>query len=127
MPLVKVELQKGYDRLKLIKLREIVMSQVVQTLQLPENDQNFRLIEYEPDFFQMKPPYKVIIEISLFSGRTPKTKKLLFQNLVQQLETHQLFERKEVFILLNEQPIENWGVRGGIPANELELGFIVEI
>lgn len=103
------------------------MSQVVQTLQLPENDQNFRLIEYEPDFFQMKPPYKVIIEISLFSGRTPKTKKLLFQNLVQQLETHQLFERKEVFILLNEQPIENWGVRGGIPANELELGFIVEI
>lgn len=127
MPLVKVELQKGYDRLKLIKLREIVMSQVVQTLQLPENDQNFRLIEYEPDFFQMKPPYKVIIEISLFSGRTPKTKKLLFQNLVQQLETHQLFERKEVFILLNEQPLENWGVRGGIPANELELGFIVEI
>ena len=127
MPLVKVELQKGYDRLKLIKLREIVMSQVVQTLQLPENDQNFRLIEYEPDFFQMKPPYKVIIEISLFSGRTPKTKKLLFQNLVQQLETHQLFERKEVFILLNEQPIKNWGVRGGIPANELELGFIVEI
>jgi phenylpyruvate tautomerase PptA (4-oxalocrotonate tautomerase family) len=127
MPLVKVELQKGYDRLKLIKLREIVMSQVVQTLQLSENDQNFRLIEYEPDFFQMKPPYKVIIEISLFSGRTPKTKKLLFQNLVQQLETHQLFERKEVFILLNEQPIENWGVRGGIPANELELGFIVEI
>src|SRR3989339_177421 len=127
MPLVKVELQKGYDRLKLIKLREIVMSQVVQTLQLPENDQNFRLIEYEPDFFQMKPPYKVIIEISLFSGRTPKTKKLLFQNLVQQLETHQLFERKEEFILLNEQPIENWGVRGGIPANELELGFIVEI
>jgi len=32
-----------------------------------------------------------------------------------------------VFIVLNEQPRENWGIRGGIPASEIGLGFKVDI
>jgi phenylpyruvate tautomerase PptA (4-oxalocrotonate tautomerase family) len=127
MPIVKIELLIGNDRQTLIKIRDFVMDSVVEILQLPADDRNIRLIEYQPELFQMKPPYEILIEISLFTGRTKETKRKLFQTIVDRLESNVLIEKKKVFIVLNEQPAENWGVRGGIPADELDLGFKVKI
>jgi phenylpyruvate tautomerase PptA (4-oxalocrotonate tautomerase family) len=127
MPTVKVELLAGKDRSELIKIRNLVMDSVVEILQLPADDRNIRLIEYQPELFQMKSPYELLIEISLFAGRTKETKRNLFQTIVDRLEANGLMEKKKVFIVLNEQPAENWGVRGGIPADEIDLGFRVEI
>ncbi len=31
--------------------------------------------------------------------------------------------RSEVFIVLTEPARENWGIRGGVPASEMNLGF----
>jgi phenylpyruvate tautomerase PptA (4-oxalocrotonate tautomerase family) len=127
MPTVKIELLAGKDRSELIKIRDLVMDSVVEILQLPADDRNIRLIEYQPELFQMKSPYELLIEISLFTGRTKETKRNLFQTIVDRLEANGLMEKKKVFIVLNEQPAENWGVRGGIPADEIDLGFRVEI
>jgi phenylpyruvate tautomerase PptA (4-oxalocrotonate tautomerase family) len=33
----------------------------------------------------------------------------------------------DIFIVLNEVALENWGIRGGVPASEVELGFKVNI
>jgi len=127
MPVVKIELSIGRDRPTLIKIRNSVMDSVVDTLQLPADDRNVRLIEYQPELFLMKPPYEILIEISLFAGRTKETKRKLFQTIVDRLESNGLIEKKKVFIILNEQPLENWGIRGGIPADEIDLGFNVKI
>ena len=126
MPLVKIELAKGRNNETLLKLKDLVMNSVVEALELPDDDRNIRLIEYEPDFFSMKNPYEILIEITLFSGRTKETKKKLFQTIVQKLSTIHI-EKENVFIILNEQPLENWGVRGGIPADEIKLDFQVTI
>jgi hypothetical protein len=32
-----------------------------------------------------------------------------------------------VLIKLNEIPVENWGIRGGNPASEVDLGFNVKV
>jgi hypothetical protein len=61
MPTVKIELQIGRDKDTLIKLKEIVIDAVAEALQLPSNDRNIRLIDYQPDMFEMKEPYKVMI------------------------------------------------------------------
>ena len=99
------------------------MDSVVEALRLPSDDRNIRIIEYEPSFFQMKPPYEILIEISLFTGRTKETKRKLFQTIVNALESNGLFLKTKVFILLNEQIAENCGIKGGIPADEINLGF----
>lgn len=127
MPLVKIELPEGRTLDFLLKLKELVMDAVVDTLQLPTDDRNIRIIEFRPELFEMKAPYEMIIEITLFAGRTIETKKKLYQAIVTQLELNGLFGKEKVFIVLNEQPQENWGVRGGIPANEVKLNFKVEI
>jgi phenylpyruvate tautomerase PptA (4-oxalocrotonate tautomerase family) len=127
MPALKIELIAGRDKEFLLKLRDVVMDTVVQTLQLPPDDRNVRLIEYPSDLFQMKPPYEILIELSLFAGRTKETKKKLFQSIVNNLESHKLIGKNKVLIILNEQPMENWGIRGGISADELDLGFKINI
>ena len=127
MPTVKIELASGRDKDNLIKIRNLVMDSVVESLQLLTDDRNIRIIEYPANLFQMKPPYEVLIEISMFLGRTKDTKKKLYQTIVNSLEINGLIEKEKILITLNEQPVENWGVRGGIPADEIDLGFNVKI
>ena len=125
MPLVKIELPKGRNKETLFSMQTIVMDSVVSALTLPEDDRNIRLIEYKREFFTMKSPYEIIIEISLFKGRTLDTKKLLYQTITENLQEIGI-KKEQIFILLNEQPLENWGVRGGVPASEIKLDFEVE-
>jgi len=33
----------------------------------------------------------------------------------------------DIKIVLKEIPLENWGIRGGVPASEVELGFKVDV
>lgn len=127
MPTVKIELLKGKDIQSLIKIRDVVMDSVVESLQLPNDDRNIRIIEYQPELFQMKPPYEMLIEISMFVGRTKETKKRLYQSIVNNLEINSLIDKNKILITLNEQPLENWGGRGGISADEMALGFKVKI
>ncbi|WP_227505833.1 MULTISPECIES: tautomerase family protein [Acinetobacter] len=76
------------------------------------------------------PPNKsekyTLIEICMFHGRSLETKKRLYQTLVKNL-TELGIPKDDIFILLQEQASENWGIRGGIPASEVDLGFKVEI
>lgn len=126
MPTIKIELREGKDIDFLLKLKDTVMYSVVEVLQLPNNDRNIRLIEYKHDFFQMKSPYQILIEISLFKGRTTETKKKLYQTIAERLSFIGI-EKENVLIFLNEQPLENWGGRGGISASEMNLDFKVEV
>ena len=75
----------------------------------------------------MKAPYSIIIEISMFSGRTLETKKKLYQTIVNTLSDKMKIAKKEIFIVVSEQPKENWGVRGGIAACDLDIGFKIEV
>ena len=127
MPLVKIELRQGYEKDMLIQLQNVVMDCIVECMGLPNDDRNIRVIEYPEYAFSMKPPYEIIIEIAMFSGRTKETKKKLFQTIVTRLQESLNIPKETVFILLNDQPQENWGVRGGIPASEVNIGFKVNI
>lgn len=127
MPQIRIETKAGnsIDFLKIFI--EVTMTVVREVLQLPENDRNIRLLEYNPEYFSTKPPYEYIIEIMMFEGRSKETKKRLFDKVVTELHSRLGIARESVIIILNEQPMENWGIRGGKPADEVEIGFKVEI
>jgi phenylpyruvate tautomerase PptA (4-oxalocrotonate tautomerase family) len=127
MPLVKIEMVKEKDRNFVLELMKTVMDCVRDVFQLPPDDRNVRLIEYERDVFTMKKPYSLLIEISMFAGRSKETKKHLYETIVKNLNEKLSIDKNAIFILLNEQPLYNWGVRGGIPADEVNLGFKVDI
>ena len=127
MATIKIELQEGKDLPVLLKIRDLVMDSVVESLRLPKDDRNIRIIEYKPELFQMKAPYDVLIEISMFTGRSKETKKKLYQSIVNKLDIYGIFKKDSVFIIINEIAQENWGILGGIPADEIKLDFNVNI
>ena len=67
----------------------------------------------------MKLPYHFIIEINMIKERSQNTKKELFKLIVNSLSSKLDVKKEGIFILINEQERENWGIRGGISATEI--------
>ena len=61
----------------------------------------------------------------MFRGRTKETKRALYKSLVDVLEKHGI-GKNNVRIVIYDVPKENWGIRGGQMASEVELGFETE-
>lgn len=62
----------------------------------------------------------------MFSGRTLEAKRALHTAIVQNLSELGI-PPDDVLINLREHPAENWGVRGGKPASEVDLGFKINV
>lgn len=127
MPFTKISLIKGEDKSFLHDIKEEILVSLIDVLKLPSDDRNILLMEYEAELFEMKEPYKYLIEIAMFSGRSNETKKLLFKTIVAKLNTKLNIKKESVFIFINEQPLNNWGVRGGKSAEEVNLEFKIDI
>jgi len=63
----------------------------------------------------------------LFTGRTKETKSQLFQLIVKRLNDKLGIDPQTVFMVLNEQPLENWEVRGGISAADIQFGLKINV
>ncbi|MFK0729760.1 MAG: tautomerase family protein [Gloeotrichia echinulata GP01] len=66
----------------------------------------------------------LIIEISMFEGRSVETKKQLLRLLIENI--HQTFDIPvdDIEITIFETPKSNWGIRG-LPGDELILNYRV--
>ncbi|MDR2966573.1 MAG: tautomerase family protein [Methanobacteriaceae archaeon] len=127
MPFTKISLIKGKNKSFLQVFKEEILSSLINILKLPSDDRNIFLMEYEEESFEMKDPYEYLIEIAMFFGRSDETKKLLFKTIVDSLNAKLNIKKESIFIFINEQPLNNWGVRGGKSAEEVDLGFKVNI
>jgi phenylpyruvate tautomerase PptA (4-oxalocrotonate tautomerase family) len=129
MPLANISTRKAWSASQKKEIMEAVHSAMRAALKIPDHDRNIRIHEYQADDFQV-PPGKsenyILVEISMFRGRSPQAKKELYKNIVSNLGKLGILAG-DVFILLQEVPLENWGIRGGIPASEVDLGFKVEV
>ena len=129
MPLVKIETRKCWNASQKKEIMEAIHSSMREALKIPENDRNIRFHELHPDDFQV-PPGKsgnyILVEISMFIGRSLQAKKELYRGIVSNLGNLGVLA-SDVFIVLHEIPLENWGIRGGIPASEVDLGFKVGV
>ena len=111
------------------RLSDIVHSCVVDALELPADKRFHRFFGLNPDDFRYPPDRSeryLIIEISIFAGRPPVTKKRLIQLLFKRLHAELQFAPQDVEILIYETPKSNWGIRGK-PGDELDLGYTVEV
>ncbi|MGC4066850.1 MAG: tautomerase family protein [Polyangiaceae bacterium] len=108
---------------------DAVHAALVAAFRIPEDDRIQRLVEYDPEDFEIRPGRGerfTILTICAFEGRSLEAKRALYRELVDRLEPLGI-PRLDLFIVLEEQPTENFGIRGGIPASEVNLGFQVQV
>ncbi|OQS32686.1 tautomerase family protein [Chromobacterium haemolyticum] len=67
------------------------------------------------------------IEITVFAGRKPETKKKLYAKLAADLAALLDIPPASVLILLREEPAENWGMRGGQSASDIDFGYAIAV
>jgi phenylpyruvate tautomerase PptA (4-oxalocrotonate tautomerase family) len=129
MPLAKIELIKGWSRAEKNSIIEAVDSAMVEALKIPKHNRVIRLFEHDREDFRTRPEVSdkcALVEITLFPGRSLDAKKKLYQLIVDNLEALGV-PRLEARVVLYEPPMENWGIRGGFPASEIDLGFKVTV
>jgi len=103
---------------------------LVQALKIPDRDRTQRLYELDADNFENQPgktDNAALIEITIFKGRSSEAKKELYRAIINILSKNPGIRGEDITIVLNEQPLENWGIRGGKPANEVDIGFKIDV
>ena len=129
MPNVTIEILHQYSRAEEERLIEAVHGALLEALKIPEWDRTLRLVVHEPHRFAIPPGRSsryTLIDIDLFSGRSPGAKRALYQAIVRNLAGLAI-PAADIKILLRESSAENWGIRGGVPASEVDLGFKVDV
>lgn len=129
MPFAKIETRRPRTEAEIQALIEAVYQAQREALKVPEDDRQIRYIEHRPEHFAL-PPGKTdnytFVEILLFPGRSLEAKRHLYRSIVQRFGALGI-AASDVFIVLQEPPLDNWGIRGGQPASEVDLGFNLQV
>jgi phenylpyruvate tautomerase PptA (4-oxalocrotonate tautomerase family) len=129
MPNTTIEVLHQYTQAEDEGIIEAVQAALIEALKIPERDRGIRLIFHEPHRFAIPPGMSdrfTLISIDLFSGRSLAAKRALYQAILRNLASFQI-PADHIRITLRESDPENWGIRGGIPASEVDLGFKVDV
>lgn len=129
MPFAKIEVRRTRTPAEVEALIEAIYQAQREALLVPEGDRQIRYVEHKPEHFAV-PPGKTendtFVEVILFPGRSVEAKRRLYQEIVARFGALGI-AAADVFIVLHEPPLENWGIRGGVPATEVDLGFNLRV
>ncbi|MDM1780299.1 tautomerase family protein [Acinetobacter indicus] len=110
-------------------LSKAIHQALVKELKYPEEKKFQRFISLEPKNFIYpvdRSTSYVIIEISMFDGRTKETKKALIKTLFKNISNLCGIDLNDIEITIFETSQENWGIRGE-SADELQLNYKINI
>lgn len=131
MPSVLIEVRRTYTPEQEVAIMEAVHGALRSAFQLLPNDRTVRLIAHAPHRFAC-PPDKAhperftYVSIDAFAGRSVDAKRALYRGIVEALEPLGI-PRDHTKVVLREVPRENWGIRGGQAACDVELGFKIDV
>lgn len=131
MPSVLIEVRQQYSTEIEEGIMEAVHAALREAFKILPGDRNVRLLVHEPHRFQCppdreKPEYYTHISIDCFSGRSIDAKRLLYNAIVNNLAVFGI-PGDHIKIMLREITAENWGIRGGQAACDVDLGFKVDV
>ncbi len=131
MPTALIEVRRQYSEAEEVAIIDAVHGALVAAFLIPPQDKHVRLIAHEPHRFacspnRTEPEFFTLVSIDCFAGRSVQAKRNLYTEIVDRLGAIGI-PRDHVLINLREIQAENWGVRGGQAACDVDLGFNVHI
>lgn len=130
MPLVRIEMLSGKSTAYKRAIMDGVHCALEDAFAIPEGDWLQRLYELDRDCFDLsdnKSEDFVLVELTVFKGRSTDAKRKLYLAITENLAASPGIKPSDVLIVIHEPPLENWGVAGGKPASEVDLGFDINV
>lgn len=129
MPSTLISVRKRWSPEKRRAIIEAVHQALVDGVLVPQSDRTLRLQVFDLEDFAVsrgKSDNFTLIEIDLFAGRSIDAKRRLYKCIVENLAPLGI-RRKDVMVIVRDIPRENWGIMGGVPASDVDLGFKVDV
>ncbi len=130
MPYVKISMREGRSPEYQKAILNGVHAALVDAFRIPDRDRHQLVNEYDADHFEIpedKSDRFVLIEIIAFPGRSLAAKKDLYAAIVRNLGDSPGIRAGDIMIIVHEPPLDNWGIRGGKPASEVDVGFKIDV
>ncbi|SEK88175.1 Tautomerase enzyme [Roseateles sp. YR242] len=102
---------------------------MLEVLQVPQDDHDIRYVEHRPGHFRLpggKSEQYLLVLVQMFPGRSLEAKRALYQAIVRRFSKLGVPET-EVNIVLQSPSLEDFGLRGGQAACDLDLGFKLSV
>ena len=115
MPLVRVDMIKGKSSEYKKAVLDCIHDGLTESIGIEDWDRFQRIVEIPKDDFETAPEKTdkfMIIELTLFPGRTKEQKGVAIKAITSRLENSLGIDPTDVFIVINEPPFENWGMGG---------------
>ncbi len=129
MPSSRIEIRQDWTQDQKRLLIDALHNALVSALGIPTNDKLIRIIEHQPSDFAIPDSASdnyVLVEITLFSGRSLDAKRTLYRQIVNNFQALGI-NPLDTRIILHEVTPENWGLRGGQVGSEIKLDYKVEV
>jgi phenylpyruvate tautomerase PptA (4-oxalocrotonate tautomerase family) len=124
---VAVHLRAGRSAPQKQAILDTLHAAFVDALKIPPGDRNQLVHEYAPEHFEARyGPEAVFVEAVVFPGRSVDAKRKLYRAIADGLAAAGV-ARDQILIVLHEPPLENWGIRGGQAACDVQLGFKIDV
>src|ERR1700676_2417732 len=110
-------------------ISQTIHSPVMEALEYPLEKKFHRFIALDEEDFiypQDRSKRYLIIEISIFEGRSIEAKKLLIRLLYERIPRICGISTLDIEITIFETPRHCWGIRG-MPGDEIGLNYKVEV
>lgn len=132
MPSALIEVRRSWSEAEEVAILGAVHDALVAAFRIPPGDKHLRLVEHAPHRFVCspnlaRPQFATLVTIDCFAGRSLQAKRNLYREIVERLEAAVGIPRDHVLILLRESAAENWGIRDGRAACDVDLGFDVHV
>jgi phenylpyruvate tautomerase PptA (4-oxalocrotonate tautomerase family) len=130
MPLVKIEILEGKTSEYKKAVQDGVHNALVDAIGIPNTDNFQRLYEVPKENFvhpHDRTDKITFIEIILFPGRSESAKKRLYETVVKNLGQNPGINGNDILIVLQEPPMEDWSIRDGKPATEVDFNFKINV
>ena len=115
MPLVRIDMIKGKSAEYKKQVLECVHAGLEEVLGIPDWDRFQHIVEIPREDFETAPEKSdnfMIIELTLFPGRTKEQKGNAIKTITAKLSEKLGINPPDVFIVINEPTLENWGMAG---------------
>jgi phenylpyruvate tautomerase PptA (4-oxalocrotonate tautomerase family) len=129
MPIVTIDTRRGIGGETKRRLLDAVHHALMAAFKIPDHDRAQRIVEHAPEDFEIPPGRGerfAVVTIQAFAGRSTDAKRALYREIVERFEAAGV-PKRDVFIVLQEIPVENWGLRGGVAGCDVDFGFDIRV
>lgn len=128
MPIVHISLTNRWNSTEACAISDFIHQALVEAFRIPDHDYIHRVHRCDSEEFILAPGKSdrfVLVEMSIFPGRSAQAKEKLYAQIAANLERFGI-DVADILVALHELPMGDWGLRGQSGA-KVQLGFSTQV